>query len=211
MMKKMLSILLALLLLAASGTALAASTVTFRGGAEKFVFVPGSAFSRTDLFENFKAVMPGDVVTQRIVLRNNANMQVRIYLRAEPVDEKYADFLSRMNLQITCRDDEIFDAAVSETGQLTENVLLGTLQRQGRTELILTLTVPYDLDNTYMLSRGVIPWTFTAEEVVEDDTPHTGDSFDPKVWSAAAGMILAAIAWVLWQMKRERAAEAVGT
>ena len=66
-MKKTISFLLALLLLATT-SALAASSVTFEGGAENFVFLPGSQFSDSDLFQNYKMVMPGDVLTQRITV-----------------------------------------------------------------------------------------------------------------------------------------------
>ena len=51
-------------------------------------------------------VMPGDVLTQRITVRNTSNKQVRIYMRAEPVDASYRDFLSQMNLQVSCKDTE---------------------------------------------------------------------------------------------------------
>lgn len=204
-MKKTISFLLALLLLATS-SALAASSVTFEGGAENFVFLPGSQFSDSDLFQNYKMVMPGDVLTQRITVRNTSNKQVRIYMRAEPVDASYRDFLSQMNLQVSCKDEQIFDAAVSETAQLTENTLLGTFKTAGSTELVVTLTVPLDLGNEYMCTMGIVPWTFLVEEVPDEDTPHTGDDFELGTWLLAAGMILAAIAVVLVQMKRQKAA-----
>ena len=204
-MKKTIAILLALLVLC-SATAMAASSVTFEGGAENFVFLPGSAFSESDLFERYKMVMPGDVLTQRITVRNTSNKQVRIYMRAEPVEESHRDFLSRMNLQVSCQDEQIFDAAVSETAQLTENTLLGTFKTAGSTELVVTLTVPLDLGNEYMSTMGIVPWTFLVEEVPDEDTPHTGDDFELGTWLLAAGMILAAIAVVLLQMKREKAA-----
>ena len=204
-MKKTIAILLALLVLC-SATALAASSVTFEGGAENFVFLPGRAFSESDLFERYKMVMPGDVLTQRITVRNTSNKQVRIYMRAEPVEESHRDFLSRMNLQVSCQDEQIFDAAVSETAQLTENTLLGTFKTAGSTELVVTLTVPLDLGNEYMSTMGIVPWTFLVEEVPDEDTPHTGDDFELGTWLLAAGMILAAIAVVLLQMKREKAA-----
>ncbi len=203
-MKKVISILLVLLVMV--GAAQAASQVRYEGGAEEFIYLPGSAFSDTDLFEGFKGVMPGDVISQRITIRNTSDKEVRIFLRADPVEEKHRDFLSRMNLQVSTRDGQIFDAATSETGQLTENTLLGTFKQGGTTELMLTLTVPYDLGNDFMATMGVVPWVFLAEEVPEDDTPHTGDDFDLGVWLLAAAMILAAIAYVVIRMKREQAA-----
>ena len=97
-------------------------------------------------------------------------------------------------------------AAASQTAQLTENVPLGVFKTAGSTELTLTLTVPYDLGNEYMLATGIIPWTFTVEEYIdEEDTPHTGDFFDLGTWLLAAAMSLAAIAWVLLRMKRDKA------
>ena len=203
-MKKWMTLLLTLIMLSGAA-AQATSLVRFDGEEKGFTFVTSGSFSAEDLFVGFKSVMPGDVITQRIVVRNASSKEMRIYLRAEPVDERHKEFLSRINLQVSTRDGQIFDAAASETGQLTENTLLGTFRRSGTTQLALTLTVPYDLGNDYMLATGVIPWTFVAEEVIEDDTPHTGDSFDLGVWLLAAGMILLAIGWVLLQMKRQRA------
>lgn len=202
-MKKAISIILALLL--GMTSAMAASSVTFKGGAENYVFLPGSAFDETDMFENFKNVMPGDVLTQRIKVQNTSDMEVRVYMRAEPVEEKHRAFLERLNLQVSCQDEEIFDAAASETAQLTEYTLLGTFKTAGSTELVVTLTVPLDLGSEFMASMGVVPWSFMVEEVPEDDTPHTGDDFELGTWLLAAGMILAAIAYVLIQMKRQKA------
>ena len=203
-MKKILSLLVAMLLVCSA--AYAASSVTYEGGAEKFVFLPGSEYSDSDLFENFKGVMPGDILTQRIAVRNASDSQVRLYMRVDPVEEKYRDFLSRMNLQVSCKDEEIFDAAASETAQLTENTLLGTFKRAGSTELVVTLTVPVDLGNEFMGTMGVVPWTFLVEEIPDDDTPHTGDDFELSTWLIAAGMILLAIAAVLVQLKRQKKA-----
>lgn len=204
MMKKLLCLLCALMLLC--GTALATSKVNYEGGAEKFVFLPGSEYSDSDLFENFKNVMPGDVLTQRITVKNASDSRVRLYMRVDPVSEKDRDFLSRLNIQISCRNQEIFDAAASETAQLTNNTLLGTFKRAGFTELIVTLTVPLDLGNEYMNAIGTVPWTFTVEEIPDDDTPDTGDRFELSTWLISGGAILLAIAVVLVQMKRRKAA-----
>lgn len=54
------------------------SQVIYEGDAQKFVFVPAS----TDLFGNFKGVMPGDALSQKITVRNKASngVKVKIYL-----------------------------------------------------------------------------------------------------------------------------------
>ena len=204
-MKKFVSVILALLLLLSTLPASAISNVTYEGGAEHFVFLPGSEYSDSDLFENFKGVMPGDVIIQRITVKNTSDKQVRIYMRADLIEEKHRDFLDKLNLQVACKSEYIFDAAPSQTGQLTQNTLLGTFKTAGSVELVVTLTVPLDLGNEYMNTMGIVPWTFLIEEVPEDDTPHTGDDFELGTWLIAAGMILVAIAVVLIQMKRQKA------
>ena len=196
------TICLALLLVACllGGSALAAASVSYEGGAEKFVFLPGS-----DLFENFKNVLPGDVLTQTITVRNDKDMQVRIYLRAEPVNQASEEFLRQLTLTVTCKDKEIFDAAASETAQLTKATLLGTFRKNGSTDLTVTLSVPADMGNEYMSAIGFVPWTFIAEEIPDDETPHTGDWFQLGWWLLAAAIIVVAIAGVLWAQKRRKA------
>ena len=196
------TICLALLLVACllGGSALAAASVSYEGGAEKFVFLPGS-----DLFESFKNVLPGDELTQTITVRNDKDMQVRIYLRAEPVNQASEEFLSKLTLTVTCKDKEIFDAAASKTAQLTKATLLGTFRKNGSTDLTVTLSVPADMGNKYMSAIGVVPWTFIAEEIPDDETPHTGDWFQLGWWLLAAAIIVVAIAVVLWAQKRRKA------
>ena len=201
-MKKIITLCLALLLaLSVCGGALAAASVSFVGGAEKFVFLPGSVESASDLFENFKGVVPGDVITQTITVKNNSNKKVRIYLKAEPVSDIHQDFLSQLSMTVDCKNKEIFDAAASETAQLTNKTLLGTFKKNGSTELKVTLTVPKTMGNEYMGEMGIVPWTFMVEEIPEDDTPHTGDWFQSEVWLAIICMLIVA-ATALYVMKR---------
>lgn len=86
------SFLLALvMILNLSVTVFAAeSSVTYEGGAEKFVFLQGSEYTDTDLFgDDFKDVMPGDTVTEKITVKNNykGSDYVKIYMRAAAHDE----------------------------------------------------------------------------------------------------------------------------
>ena len=72
-------------------TALAAdSAVTFNGESAGFSFKPGSEYTQTDLFDNFKNVMPGDTLSETIAVTNNATDcdYIKLYLRAVAHDEE---------------------------------------------------------------------------------------------------------------------------
>jgi len=203
-MKKLIAIFMLLFLL--TGSALAASSVTYEGGAEKFVFLPGSSYSESDLFENFKGVLPGDVLEQKITVKNDTDGIVRIYMRAEPVSEADRDFLSQMTMTVESANRELFDASTSETAQLTNNTLIGAFKSKGSTELTVKLYVPASMGSEYMGRQGTIPWTFLVEEIVEDETPDTGDWFELGAW-LGAGVLLAAAAIVLIVVQKKRGAQ----
>lgn len=179
-----------------------AASATYAGGAEEFVFLPGSSYSDTDLFGSFKDVMPGDVRSQTIRVQNDSGRRVRIYLRADPVNPEDADFLNRLRMTVTAGSKEIFDAPAGVQDGLSENRLLGTFQQSGGTDLTVTLEAPLDLGNEYMGRIGTVPWVFLAEEVPADDTPDTGDCFRPALWCGAAALIAGCIAWMLLRRRR---------
>ena len=85
------SFLLAIVMvLSMSVTAFAAdSTITFKGAQEGFDFQPGSEYTATDLFDNFKDVMPGDKLTETIQVKNEATDcdYIKLYMRAVVHDE----------------------------------------------------------------------------------------------------------------------------
>ncbi len=88
---KISSLLLALIMVfSMSVTAFAAdSTITFKGLQEGFEAQPGSEYTDTDLFDNFKDVMPGDQLTETIQIRNEAADcdYIKVYMRAVVHDE----------------------------------------------------------------------------------------------------------------------------
>lgn len=205
-MKKISLFICLLLALLLCGSALADASVNYVNEAEKFVFLPGSQYSGTDMFENFKNCVPGDVLNQLITVRNYTGKQVRIYMKAEPIDEADRAFLEQLHMTVTSKDGVIFEAAPSETAQLTEYVLLGTFRYQGTTELDVQLTIPVEMGNEYMGAIGTVPWTFMAEELPDEATPHTGDWFNMSTWLLAAAVLLALIVLLLAVQKKRKAA-----
>ena len=159
--------------------------VTYSGNAGEFIFAPGSEYSPTDLFPNFKDVMPGDSITQEITVKNDASnkVKVKIYMRSLGAHEDSIDFLSQLHLRVEKSENNtmayMFDAAANETAQLTDWVCLGTLYSGGEVNLNVILDVPVELDNAYQQQIGYLDWEFMVEELpVEEsdpDVPKTGD------------------------------------
>ena len=211
--------LVLVLLLGMSATAFAESKVTYEGGAEKFVFLPGSEYSETDLFENFKGVMPGDVITQEITVQNNYTKaeKVKIYLRAvvhdeqvNPLSEEVArtedlvsmqDFLSQLTMTVKQGDKVLFSASPDELDGLKENVLLGAFPGKSYTKLVVELSVPIELGNEYANRVGEVDWIFTAEEVTK--TVQTGDDSDLILWAALMTLSLVTAAGVILGLNRK--------
>lgn len=216
-MKKILVLLIALIIAASLPISASAevSSVTYSGNSGEFIFEPGSEKSPTDLFPEFKDVMPGDTINQKITVKNDAdkNVKVKIYIRALGAHEDSKDFLSKLNLRVAKSTDNtmeyMFDAAASLPGQLDEWTELGTLYSGGVVNLDVYLDVPTTLDNTYAKDEGFLDWEFKVEEYPTEagdpKPPQTGDAFNIKVWliillgSAAVMFIL-----LLWRKKHSK-------
>ena len=195
-MKKIITLLITLaVLLSSTVTVFAADgKVTYSGNAGNFVFEPGSEHSLTDLFPNFKGVMPGDTLTQKITVKNDADnkVKVKIYVRSLGAHEDSVEFLSRLGLKVSKSEENkmayMFDAAANETAQLTDWVCLGTLYSGGEVNLDVTLNVPVSMGNEFQDQIGYLDWEFKIEEYPVEDTdpkpPQTGDNSNLGLWFA---------------------------
>ena len=183
--------------------------VTYDGNAQEFIFEPGSEYSPTDLFPNFKDVMPGDTLTQKITVKNDASnkVKVKIYIRSLGAHEDSNEFLSQLGLKVQKSSDNemayMFDAAANETAQLTDWVCLGTLYSGGEVNLDVILNVPVELDNMFQNKIGYLDWEFMIEEFpVEPDDPlppQTGDNSHMGLWFAlmlgSGAMLIILLFW----------------
>lgn len=182
-------------------------SVTYEGKAKEFIFAPGSQYSPTDLFTNFKGVMPGDVLTEQIVVKNakSTGVKVKIYMRSLGAQLDTDEFLSQMTLTVKQNGQaKLFEAPADQTAQLTEWTLLGTLSAGGEATLDVELNVPITMGNEFADEIGYLDWQFKVEEIPE--TPKTGDTSNLVFYGGIAILSLALIVVVLVMNKRKKTA-----
>ena len=143
----------------------------------------------TDLFTNFKGVVPGDTITQDVAIElTNVEHLTRLHLRADTADmdpATVAALSEGVTLSVDFDDAEGLVAepqsdAPAEVFAEDASVLIAEVTEPTTTTMHLTLSVDTSVGNEIADMRAEIPWVVTVEE--EDDAvtpPDDGDDETP--------------------------------
>lgn len=169
------------------------TAVTFSGKEEGFQF----SESDTDLFANFKNLLPGCSRTQKIRIKNSSQDKTEIFLHAEAANqEQMTDKQKRLVSLMLSKYAKIIVKQGNKTlyqGPVDGNLLkteysmgneisLGTFEPGENQDLNVTLSMSRQMDNEMQSLSGKVKWIFTAKGQEEGGTstavPKTGDSTD---------------------------------
>ncbi len=147
----------------AMGVYAADTSVIYAGRAEEFVFIPDT----TDLFDNFKDVVPGDTLSQKITVRNTSTSTAEIFLRAEAVEPRFESFLREISLSVIVEPNSSWynsRAADMGTTGMTSNRSLGNFNPGADLDIMVNLSVPITWSNQFQGGYGEVVWVFTVVE-----------------------------------------------
>ena len=202
LVKTMLGFSILFMLLLSTSYPVQASSVTYVNQADKFVFVP----ENTDLFENFKGVMPGDQVAQTIFVKNDSKVPVKIYLKINPIQSEDDQFLKQLTLTMNNQGVEVFNETLDQQGQFKQFILLAELKPQQQKTLDLLLDVPLTLSSEYMEYESEIQWIFKVEEDEGEvaSLPDTGSSSQHFITLSGGMMIIFGLLLIIKSPERKR-------
>lgn len=164
--------------------------VTYTGKEKGFSF----SAADTDLFANFKNLLPGCSRTQKITVQNQSPETVSLFLQAKAAkqdqmsekEKKLVEKLLSEYAEITVKQQELILYQGPVGGKLDQKkqnsgkaVSLGTFKPDSRQDLIVRLSVSPDMEHEMQELCGKVRWDFVAEgedaKMVSSIVPQTGD------------------------------------
>lgn len=147
-------------------------TVTLSDSGNKAVFSINR--TDTDLFDQFKAVMPGDILTQTVTVRttagNSSNYNIYLYAREHSTEtsekeSKASKFLEQLKITVSM-DGRTMDLMAA--GEGTKGVHLGEFSKSGESkDILVTLDVPIEMGNEFKQAEASVDWFFYAQGINE--------------------------------------------
>ncbi len=151
-------------------------------GTGDLVSIPGN-----DLFTELKDMMPGDVGTQEILLHNEYNKRVRLYLKTEAANflsqekrEISERLLDAMTLKLVLKapggQESVLYEGKASGPEAGKEISLGTYSKGAKGTITATLTIPATLGNEFQDAQGKVKWTFYCKEVTSTSSRTDDDS-----------------------------------
>ncbi len=126
--------------------------VSYEGGAQGLIANTG------DVFANFRTLMPGDTVSDSLVIGNGYHQPVRLFFRIEGAEN---DSLAKeIKLHIKAGEMQIFNGTLADA---MNEIYLAYMTPDWQAVLTYELEIPDHLKDEYELEDSEQKWIFRAE------------------------------------------------
>ena len=163
-----------------------------KGKTTKVIFTKSKKISfdgnGSDLFANFKNLLPGCSRTQIINLKNSYKKPVKFLLRSEAVDKgdslseeeknlvglllsKYATITVKNGNSVIYKGSVDGYSNTSDGYTMSKDIDLGVIKSKGAKDLVVTLTMSPEVEEEFQSIQDKVTWVFTVME----DQSNTGN------------------------------------
>ena len=122
--------------------------------------------NQDDFFVNFPTLLPGDTYADSVSMQNTADEGINVYFRTEGTDDLLSNSIDLVITKSTpkARSSEIVYSGKVNSPDLDENILLTKLPPDsGSVNLNFEISVPPELNNSYILDKSQVKWIFSTE------------------------------------------------
>ena len=131
----------------------------------------------TDLFPEFKQMMPGDKVTQEITVAvENTDGPVTVYMTPGPAAMEQPEIFKSVRLTVYADGDVVSNATLDQLTQIPggskgdKGIELYTFEEPGEKTLEAVLTVEPEAGNELMDAQATVNWKFTVQDYSSGNT-----------------------------------------
>lgn len=146
--------------------------VTYVSDAE-FTSDGGFQCSSSELFDDFRNMMPGDCFEKTVNIKNSSHNMMNVSLKVTSGDN---ELNKRIVLKISAAGREIYSGTAADVNQLQVMNLVEIPEGQAG-EVSMQMYLPADVNNDYTEMEDDIVWELAVEELV-DESVQTGDEFN---------------------------------
>ncbi len=151
-------------------------SVIFENGSEGFIK------TGEDFFGNFQSMLPGDTLTDTLMLGNHSGILLDFYFYTDIPEQEEASrrLLDQLQLKIQMEDTLVYEGSLGAEA-LREGILLGDSFRKGDVRnLTYTLHMPRELTNASALLSARVRWIFKTEYRTGGSGGSSGSGTSPR-------------------------------
>jgi LPXTG-motif cell wall-anchored protein len=166
--------------------------------------------SEGDYFINAVKLMPGQVITKKLTIKNveKGAPSFKLTMTAQPLhSEGPIDLLDKVHLHLDLDGKQLYDGRVrgDQGVNMMENALdLGRYSAGDQRVMTITLTVDKDIQISTVISSSNIRWHFYAVKEQGADPPKTGETDTNRLlWLGSTVLILGAAVAVIAKKRKK--------